>query len=112
MPRQARPKPRFLRAAGYWWRDLRRPRDVVHAERLVLRALRRQPRWGAGHVALPGNLIERLTGLRRTSVNTALDVLTKRGLVRAYSHDGRIVYLPTGRMPSGVLTRNGSVRAG
>lgn len=102
------PKNRLARAAGYWWRDLtQRKREHVRNERRVLRAVRHKRRWRDGYLAYSVTSLARLTGLPRGEVTRCLDVLVGRALVRGYAHSGRTVYLPRGRVPTGVLRGDG-----
>lgn len=102
------PKHSFARAAGFWWRDLmHRKREHVRAERRVLRELRRRRRWRDGYLAYSVTVLVKLTNLPRAEVARCLDVLLGRGLIRGYAHAGRTVYLPRGRVPTGVLRGDG-----
>ena len=102
------PKTMLARRVGFWWRDLtQRKRQHVRAERRVLRVIRHKRRWRDGYLAYSVTAIVKLTGLPRAEVARCLDVLLGRGLVRGYTHGSRTVYLPRGRVPTGVLRGDG-----
>lgn len=83
-------------------RDRKRNPRAVATERVILRTVRRLPKRRGGSLAITASALARTCDVSSREAQDALTVLVSRQLVESYTFNGRRVFVPARRRPTGI----------